>query len=419
MRRSFYVVVIVLLVAALLVSFPSRVARFSPQLGALAAHLRAALPLSLAEKLPSAPTPPAVTTAKAKTSHGGPPVTVLVTQVVKGPLARVATTIGSVQPIASVALRTRLDAQVDQVLVKDGAEVKKGALVFKLDSRQLEAQIAQAQATLARDDAQIAQAKIDLQRATDLLARKAGAKATVDTASTNLASLVATKAADRAALANLEVQKTWTNITSPITGRIGVVGVKAGNIIRAGDSGPTGTLATINQMSPIYVSFSLPQELLGSLRIAEHNDQSFVEAVPQGSKHGERGKIAEIDNAIDSATGTITAHAIFSNANEHLWPGQLCNVSVTLDTDPHAITLARQAVQEGQNGNFVFLVNHNVATLRPVTVQRTQGNIAVIAAGLKGGETVVLDGAARLVDGARVSIRNPATPQNTSAKQAD
>ena len=398
MRRSIYVALFLLLVAAV---------------------LRATLPKYWAETPPAGSKPPAATQAKAAASHSFPPVTVLVTLVTKGPLARVATTIGSVQPIASVALRTRLDAQVDQVLVKDGAEVKKGAPVFKLDSRQIKAQIAQAEATLQRDDAQIAQAKIDLQRASDLLARKAGAKATVDTARTNLASLVATKSADQAALGNLDVQKSWTNITSPISGRIGIVGVKAGNIIRAGDSGPTGTLATINQMSPIYVSFSLPQDLLGALRMAEHNDKSFVEAVPQGGKQGERGKIAEIDNAIDGTTGTITAHAVFANTNEHLWPGQLCNVTVTLDTDPKAITLARQAVQEGQNGNFVFLVNHNIATLQPVTVERTQGNLAVISSGLKGGETVVLDGAARLVDGSRVTIRSPAPPQGIDAKQAD
>lgn len=419
MRRSFYLVLILLLVAALLAGFPAQVARFSPQLGALAVHLRAVLPKSSTATLPSGTTPPAANNASAEAAHGPPPVTVLVTEVTKGPLARVATTIGSVQPIASVALRTRLDAQVDQVLVKDGAEVKKGALVFKLDSRQLDAQIAQAEATLQRDAAQIAQARIDLQRATDLLARKAGAKATVDTARTNLASLNATKAADQAARDNLDVQKSWTSITSPITGRIGIVGVKAGNIIRAGDSGPTGTLATINQMSPIYVSFALPQELLGALRKAEHSDKSFVEAVPQGAQQSERGQIAEIDNAIDGATGTITAHAIFANVHEHLWPGQLCNVSVTLDTDPNAITLARQAVQEGQNGTFVFLVNHDVATLRAVKVERTQGNLAVIAAGLTGGETVVLDGAARLVNGSRVSIRNPATPPVVGVKQAD
>ncbi|MBV1706689.1 MAG: efflux RND transporter periplasmic adaptor subunit [Hyphomicrobiales bacterium] len=415
--RGIYVLALILLVlVAVLVSYPARVAGIAPGLGAVGARLRADLPPGLAAHLPAAN----AAEARAQPARKGmPPVVVLTTKVVKGPLARVETTIGTVQPIASVALRTRLDAQVDQVLVKDGAEVKQGALVFKLDARQLDAQIAQAQATLTRDDAQIAQAETDLKRASDLLARNAGAKATVDTARTNLASLKATKAADQAVLANLGVQKTWTSITSPITGRIGVVGVKAGNIIRASDSGPTGTLATINQMSPIYVAFSLPQDLLDALRTAEHSDQSFVVATPQGSKLGERGKIAEIDNAIDSATGTITAHAIFTNAHEQLWPGQLCNVAVTLDTAPAAITLARQAVQNGQNGNFVFLVKDNVATMRPVKVARTQGNLAVISSGLEGGETVVLDGADRLVNGSRVIVHKPAAPQASSARQAD
>ena len=416
MRRILSLALAVLVLAALLVTYPASVAGISPGLAALGVKLRASLPTSLTAQLPDSK----VVQAKARPAQPSlPPVAVLTTKVVKGPLARVETTIGTVQPIASVALRTRLDAQVDQVMVKDGAELKQGALVFKLDARQLDAQIAQAQATLTRDDAQIAQAQIDLQRATDLLSRKAGAKATVDTARTNLASLKATKAADQAVLTNLQVQKTWTSITSPITGRIGVVSVKAGNIIRAGDSGPTGTLATINQMSPIYVAFSLPQDALASLRKAEHDGMSFVVATPQGSKVGERGKIAEIDNTIDSATGTITAHAIFANAHEALWPGQLCNVAVTLDTAPDAITLERQAVQNGQNGTFVFLVAHNIATMQPVTVARTQGNLAVISSGLKGGETVVLDGAARLVNGARVAIRQPAAPRNIVSKQAD
>ena len=226
---------------------------------------------------------------------------------------------------------------------------------------------------------------------------------------TQVAATKAVLAADQALLENQKVQLSWYTLIAPITGRVGTFNAKAGNIVRSGDNTATGIIATIVQTSPIYVAFSIPQTVLGEVRDAIATGQSEVRATPQGSKRSAVGKIAVLDNTIDAATGTIMVRALFENADDVLWPGQLCNVRVTLRIDPDVVSVPRSATQSGQQGNFVYIVENGIARSRKVNVGRFQDGRDVILEGLKGGETVVSDGALLLIDGSRVDIRKEAS----------
>ena len=315
--------------------------------------------------------------------------------------------IGTVQPIASVALRPHFDATVEKVLVADGAEVKAGDVLIQLDARQTVAQLAGAQAQLAKDVAQLEQNDRDVTRYTDLVARAATPTVNLDNAKTASATTKAAILGDKAAIDNLEVQLEYYTVSAPISGRVGIVAIKQGNIAKAGDNSAAGVFATINQISPIYVSFAIAQSLLPALREGMASGAEVV-ATPQGSKASSKGKLSILDNSVDATTGTLLAHAVFENADELLWPGQLCNVTLTLKVEHDIVVTPREAIQIGQNGNYVFTVADGVAHVRPVEVGRTQDNRTVITKGLQGGESVVVDGALLLVEGSRVEQRNPA-----------
>ena len=334
-----------------------------------------------------------------------PPVPVNIDTVQRGPMAVRLDAVGVVQPVASVALKTRIDAQIEKIFVQDGAQVKAGDVLVKLDSRQIEAQIKQTESTIAKDQASLEQAQRDAVRSNDLFGRGAGTQTKADDALTQVASAKATLAADQALLENQKVQLSWYTLIAPITGRVGTFTAKAGNIVRAGDNTATGVIATIVQTSPIYVAFSIPQTALADVRESIAAGRGEVRATPQGAKRTAVGKIAVLDNTIDAATGTIMVRAMFENADDILWPGQLCNVRVTLRTDPEVVSIPRTATQSGQLGNFVYIVENGVARSRKVNVGRFQDGRDIILEGLMGGETVVSDGALLLIDGSRVDIR--------------
>ena len=363
--------------------------------------------------LPGAPAVPAKTQAGAAPSatprpNGAvvrPPVPVNIDTVQRGPMPVRIDAVGVVQPVASVALKTRIDAQIDKIFASDGALVKAGDVLVKLDSRQIEAQIKQTEANIAKDDSAVEQAVRDALRTADLLTRGSGTQLNVDNARTQVASTKAVLAADQALLENQKVQLSWYTLIAPITGRLGTFNAKAGNIVRSGDNNASGIIATIVQTSPIYVAFSIPQTALADVRDAIAAGRSEVVATPQGGKRSAVGKIAVLDNTIDAATGTIMIRAMFPNADDVLWPGQLCNVRVTLRVDPDVISIPRTATQSGQQGNFVFIVENGVARSRKVSVGRFQDGRDIILEGLNGGETVVSDGALLLIDGSRVDIR--------------
>jgi membrane fusion protein, multidrug efflux system len=378
---------------------PDLVKTWAPSLTPQAEALHALLPAAFAGASVAATPPPA-----AQTPTGGPPVPVVVGHVERRDFPWRIDAIGTVQPIASVALRTHLDATVDQVFVADGAAVKQGEVLIKLDSRQVEAQLKGAEAQLAKDQAQLEQNKRDVARDADLVARSATPIINLDNARTAQATTEAAILGDHAAIENLKVQLGWLTIAAPITGRVGVVNLKAGNVAKAGDNSAAGVLATINQISPIYAAFSITQTMLPALREAMA-EGAPVTATPQGSQKATTGKLALIENAIDPGTGTILARAIFENADEMLWPGQLCNLSVTLRDEPDTVVAPREAVQVGQSGNYVFTVVDGRAHVQPIIAGRNQDGMIVVTKGLVGGETVVTDGALLLREGTLVSIR--------------
>ena len=343
-----------------------------------------------------------------------PPVNVRVGKSERGPLPYITDAIGTVQPIASVALRSRIDAQIESILVPDGARVKAGDILVKLDARQIEAQIKQAEATLAKDRAALEQAERDVSRYTELMSRQTGTQVSLDNAKTTATSARAAILGDQAQIENLNVQLSWYTIKAPLDGRVGTFSQKAGNIIRSGDATATGTLITIVQTTPIYVSFSVPQRLLSDLREAAMRSDSEITATPQGSTKPARGKISVIDNVIDPATGTITVRATFDNPDELLWAGQLCSVRIQLRVDPDVVSVPREAIQSSQNGTYVYIVEDGVARSRPIELGRFQENRQVILKGLNGNETIVTDGALALVNGSRVETRGPDAKKGNS-----
>ena len=355
---------------------------------------------------PPAPEPPAKPAPAAPPPR--PPVTVVAGIAAKKAVAVRIDAIGTAVALNSVTLRSRVDTQIEKVLVADGASVTAGEVLVKLDSRQIEAQLRQAEAALVKDKTVLEQANRDVARYTDLVAKQATAAVNLQNAQTQVLSARAQIQSDEAAIENLKVQLTYYTLKAPIAGRIGAITTKAGNMARAGEAATA--LGTIVQVSPIYVAFSVPQRLLVDLRSAIDKPDAIVTATPQGAQKSAQGKVALIDNSVDPATGAITARAQFDNKDELLWPGQLCNVRVTLRNDPDTVTVPREAVQAGQSGNFVYVIEDGAAKLRPVTVSRIQDGESIITEGLKGGEQIVIDGALALTNNAKVEVRAPAAP---------
>jgi RND family efflux transporter MFP subunit len=309
--------------------------------------------------------------------------------------------IGTVMPISSVALKSRLETTIVSVHFEDGAKVSEGDLLFTLDSRQIDAQIEQAEGMLAKDQAQLEGAQRDLRRYNDLVAKGATTQVNVDNAKTQSDILIGTIKADQAALDNLKVQKSYTLIRSPFSGRISAANVKVGNFVRPADTAP---LAVINQMAPVYVAFAIPQRVLVDLRDAMAKGDSGVTATIPGHSRSEYGKVAMVENTVDATTGMVTVRGIMDNANETLWPGTLVATKLVIRNED-SVVVPTVAVQRSQNGNYVFVVKDGVATVKPVKVDRTSQGMSVISEGLSGDESVVVDGQLLLSDGTRVEPR--------------
>lgn len=333
-----------------------------------------------------------------------PPVSVALGRAARKAMPVRLDAIGAVQTVASVTIRSRVDSQIMEARVSDGAVVKEGDVLFKLDSRQVEAQLKQAESSLARDRAALQAAVSDLKRQEELARRDFASEQKLETSRAQAAGLQATVQGDGAAIDSLRVQLSYYTLTAPIPGRIGAVGLKAGNIARSGDNALT--LAVINQIVPIYVSFTVPQRYLPDIREAMRAGTAKVVATPQGYPGGSTGVIAFIDNAVDAATGTIAIRAVFDNKDELLWPGALCAVRLTLRMQADAIVVPREAVQSSQTGSFVYVADDGVARVRAVTIERVVDAEAVLTQGLDGTEEVVTDGQLLLTDGARVAPRH-------------
>jgi len=342
----------------------------------------------------------------------GGAVPVVVTQVAAKEMPILIEAVGTVQAIASIQIKPRMDSQIMKVHAAEGALVKEGDLLFELDSRTLRAQLGQIEAQIRKDQAQVAQARRDLTRFEDLLAKNAGTVVSRDTAFTALKAAEAQLDSDEATKASVMAQLSYTEIRAPVSGRIGSISSKAGTVVRVGDNSANSVLATINQVDPIYVAFAVPQVFLPEIRAAMAKGDVQVNAVV-GDKR-QSGAIAFLENSVDPLTGTVTAKARIANSNEGLWPGQFVKVEVVLGVESGAIAVPTAAIQLGPKGPYLFVVTDGTAELRNVTVKRAQDGESVIGKGLAAGEQIVIDGQLRLVDGANVTIR-PGAPAAPSA----
>jgi len=311
--------------------------------------------------------------------------------------------LGTVTPIASVAIKARLETEIVGVHFADGARVQKGDLLFTLDSRVIEAQIAQAEGALAREKAQLAGAERDVARYTELVAKNATPVTNLDNAKTQADVHRAAILSATAQINNLKVQLSYCSIRAPITGRIGAASVKVGNFVRPADIAP---LAIINQIAPVYVSFTVPQNTLPTIRRALAAETATVEAAAPGDNRRATGQVAMIENTVDPTTGMVTIRATMDNTDEVLWPGTLVNVSLNI-REEEAVTVPTAAVQTSQSGHYVFVIENGSAHVRTVEIEQTMGSETALRSGLSGGETVVTDGHLQLTEGAKVVVRTP------------
>jgi multidrug efflux system membrane fusion protein len=310
--------------------------------------------------------------------------------------------IGSVQPYTTVAIRAQVGGQLTRVWFREGQDVHRGDRLFTIDPRPYQSALAQAEANLARDEAQLKNAEADAARYADLVKKDFITKQDYDKTLTGAEASKAVVAADRAAIENTRLQLQYCDITAPIDGRTGAVMVHEGNIIKAGDTNP---IVTINQVQPVYVQFAVPESQFAQVRAAAA--LLPVTATPQGGGASiDGGKLTFIDNAVDPQTGTITLKATFPNGNRALWPGEFVNVTMTLSKRANAIVVPAQALQNGQKGQYVYIVTADKGVeMRPVTVVQQTESKAVIGKGVNAGDTVVTDGQLRLTPKSKVDVK--------------
>lgn len=311
--------------------------------------------------------------------------------------------IGTVAPTYSVTVKARVDGQLDKVAFKEGEDVKKGQLLAQLDPRTLQAQLMQAQATRAKDQATLANARVDLKRYETLIAQDAATQQQLDTQKALVGQLDATVKADEAAVNAAQVQLSFTTITAPISGRAGARLVDPGNIVHAADA--TG-LVVINQIDPISVVFTLPEDAVqDTIHALDTKKPVLAQAFPRdgGAMLG-TGTLTLLNNQIDTTSGTVQLKASFANPQHDLWPGQYVNVRLILGTRAKAITVPEAAVQRSQNGVYIYVVDEQTKTAqsRTVSVAQIQDGVAVVSTGLQPTDRVVVDGQYKLKPGSRV-----------------
>ncbi len=336
------------------------------------------------------------------------PVPVLIAQAVQKTVPIQLHAIGTVEAYSTVSVRSQIDGKIAEVHFHEGQDVRKGDPLVTIDPRPLEASLHQAQANLARDRAQLAQATNDDKRYGYLLEQHVGSREQYDQAHATAQALRATVMADQAAEQTAQLNLEYTEIRSPIDGRTGNLMLHPGNLVKANDS--ASAIVVINQLQPIYVDFNVPEKDLDEVRRDMSGHQLAVLVRPRSRElqaASESGTLSFIDNAVNANTGTFELKGIFANQTQRLWPGQFVDVTLTLSELPDTILVPSQAVQTGQDGSFVFVVERDMsAKTRPVVVGDSLEGQTVIKRGLKAGETVVTDGQLRLFPGAKVKIKS-------------
>jgi len=335
------------------------------------------------------------------------PVPVVVAEVQRKNVLLRAQGIGNVEAVASVGIKSRVDGQILKVDFKDGADVVRGQVLFEIDPRPAQAQLKQAQAKLASDMAALRHAEAQNTRYQDLLQKKFISPDGYEQYRANLDSARANVEADHAAIDSARLLVEYSTIRAPIAGRAGRIMVPQGNLVKANDTNP---LVVINQLTPIYVNFALPEQYLPQVQAALKAGQAVVDIGGEGRQI--EGTLAFVDNAVDVATGTIKLRASVPNKRADLWPGQFVNASVRLGEQADALVVPSQAVQTGPEGPFVFVIDAaGKAQMHKVRVDRVAGDETLIAEGLAGGEKVVVDGQSRLLPDSPVTIKTAAAGQ--------
>jgi multidrug efflux system membrane fusion protein len=313
--------------------------------------------------------------------------------------------IGTMEASESVAVRTQISGELIKVGFREGQDVQKGALLFQLDPRSYQAALRKAEATLARDRVVEANARRDYERYSQLVKDGIVTQEQAEGYRTKAESASADVSADQAAVDNAREQLGYCTITSPIGGRLGVLAVDRGNVVKANET----VLVTINKLSPIHASFTIPEKELPEVKRRLSGGRLDVEVeVPGNAVIKEKGVVTFFDNTVDPATGTIRLKASFENSKKQLWPGQFVNLSITLAIKNNAVVVPSQAIQTGQKGQFVFVIKQDAtAEIRPVVTGPVAKGMTVIENGLQSGEQVVIDGQMRVVPGGKVEIKQP------------
>jgi multidrug efflux system membrane fusion protein len=311
--------------------------------------------------------------------------------------------IGSVEAYSTVGVKSQVAGELVGVHFKEGQDVRKGDLLFTIDPRPFEAEVERQKSTLERDQAQAENQRAQARRYEQLLTEGVISREMFEQVRTNADALEAAVRADQAALEAARLSLQYTRIHAPIDGRTGSLMIHQGNMVKEND---TIDLVTIHQITPIYVSFSVPEQYLGQVNRFLARGLKVKTTVP-GRSGALEGTVSFVNNTVDVSTAMIRLKAVFANAGRHLWPGQFADVLMTLNIEPGVLVVPSEAVQTGPNGDFVFVVDANrTAQLRPVTVARTVNGEAIIAKGVEAGEQVVTDGQVRLApSGTRVEIK--------------
>lgn len=335
----------------------------------------------------------------------GGALTVKAARAVVKPMPVLIEAVGTVEPEHSVQIRAQVSGVLQSVMFKEGDKVKAGQQLFQIDPRTYDAIYRQAQAQLARDMAQLENAKVQQDRLAPLLKNEFITRQEFDVAVTSTKSLEATVAADRTLVEQARIQLEYARIVAPIAGRTGALSIKEGNLVAAG-AGGGAPLVTINSTDPILVAFSIPERQLEELRRYQNEKEMRIEILPEKSGPSvAEGKLVFVDNTVTPQTGTVLLKTRVANKDEILWPGQFANVRIVLKIEPDAVVLPEAAVQPGQDGNFVYLIGEgNKVEIRPVKVSRQIGNEVVIASGIKGGDQAITEIPQALQKGATVQV---------------
>jgi membrane fusion protein, multidrug efflux system len=319
--------------------------------------------------------------------------------------------IGTVQAYNMVAIKSRVDGQIVKVDFKEGQDVKEGEPLLQIDPRPFQAALEQAQANKQKDEAQLVGAQLDLDRYEKLIGSGWQTRQSYDQQKATVGQLQASIKGDEAQINTAKLNLSYSDIRSPIDGRLGAKLVDKGNLVHANDNAP---LVTITEVKPIFVSFTLPQETLDDVRENHKGSPLVVYAYSgDGKKQLAEGNLTLIDNSIDQSTGTVHLKARFDNDDERLWPGQFVSLRVVLSTRRKVATVPAQTVQNGPTGYYAYVIKpDDTVERRAVDIASIQDGIAVVTKGLSPGERIVVDGQYRLTEGVRVK---PTAPQTGAA----